>query len=175
MQIIAKNQVFEPAINAHEGLSVHYKPNGFQIYFTLSQPQASEIEMVEEGELNFSAAKFGDLVLLSIKTGDAPWIDSPIVFDTPFSSTELADDEGIMLTFLLLDVPSGIVKGMRICALPHEFSVDLQEMLKACKPLSTDEVFRQVDKIYAQHSIEQLLTKEDSIKGKVAGIVRKFK
>ncbi len=120
--------------------------------------QTREIKAVETGEAKFALGVLGPIIFLHFRFGEGiPWHNAPFSIhlvseeDRMLPDWPIPKDERAMLSTLLVDAETGILKAIRACTFSHKFTVKLHQAIitqynSPFPPDYDEQVFRAYDR-----------------------------
>lgn len=147
----------------------NYRAGGHDLRLFYSRPRPPEIASVQEGEARFALAIYRDVIFLCYRFGEhIPWSDCTY-------SWHLVDEAGrtlppdwtepearALLTTVLVDADTGIVKALRVTSFSPSFTRQLHDAIRkqANRPWpGSEEYDRQWAHIYNAYTSSQIATK----------------
>ena len=144
-----------------EGVRFDLTYSGGMLMYLFNNPTAHEVEQMKSGksfEIRFS--EINGIIWVTSKCGDLAWTDAP--YNPRLSSglpdPDFEDGNGIALSLVMIDVPSGIVKSARLIGLGTSFSHYLTEKALEIReqPMTIMDVNRSINSTMAMCSSEHL-------------------
>ncbi len=160
-QVFEVGKVYEPAIGMSEGVRFDLTSSGGILLYGFNNPTAHEVEQMKAGKhFEIRYTEMNGILWITSKCGDLAWTDAPY---NPRLSSGLPDidfeeGEGIALSLVMIDVPSGIVKSARLIGLGTRFSRYLTEKAIEVReqPMTIMEANRSINATMAMCSSEDL-------------------
>lgn len=109
-----------------ERVQFDFGKSGGQLIFAYDSPTKQEINQVRNGNVKLGLSNVGGILFLLAKFGSENWIDLPYhyAFSEPYDMSELTDpSKGYSLTVVVFDNRTGIVKAIRLIAMPYQMSL----------------------------------------------------
>lgn len=160
--VAAVGQVVEQFKNHPEGIIFDIDDNGAKLRAFFNSPAPSEIEQFNAGKkFDIRFVELYDVIMLSIKIGNLPWMDAPYTPHLSKNLTEfdvLEEGQSLALTIMLIDAVTGEIKHLRHIGLPEKFSRKLLAAVKVQKGKNFDkaEYAKAINRIYSLYSRRQI-------------------
>lgn len=144
-----------------EGCFFEIDESGPIMFFNYVRPHKSEVDSFKPGSgAEFGFACVNSVLFILAKVGSMPWVDAP--YNPHLSSstaTTVEEGLGYLLTLVLIDKYSGIVRGIRAVGLDHDFSVALRNEIQNTKsvPFNRNDYERAINDVYRHYSTEDLV------------------
>lgn len=150
-----------------EGAYLEYTESGPMLLLAVGNPSAKEVEAARGGPLRFALYETDVLLwFLYHIEGFGSWSDCPFsirLYDGQGKrfdwSEEIVEGTGLALSIVLVDAHTGIVKTLRLVALPtvfsREFRVAILRQLE--RPFSAEAYYRHIDQTYRMYSTDALV------------------
>jgi hypothetical protein len=156
-----------------EATLLEYTETGPTLLMAVKTPTEKEIKAIRGGGLELALYETEQVLWFLFRIhGFGPWSDAPFsirLYDDQGKKFDWSEDigagMGIGLQMVLLDAQTGIVKALRLVAMPTEFSRQFRAVIlrQTERPFSKDNYFREINRIYDAHSSEDLV-KRSSVK-----------
>lgn len=134
-------RVGEPYISGRtrwpESVEYNYRSGGHELRMFLRHPSSNEIRAIRSGDTEFALVIDWPVLLLLYRFGDAiPWSDAPYSWHmVPEHQrtvpAEIATGQSAMLSIILVDADTGIIRVLRAVTLSPHFSRALHEAIAA--------------------------------------------
>lgn len=154
-----------------EAAVLEYTESGPLLLLAIIGPTAKEVEAVKAGKIELALYEREPVLWFLFKIhGFGPWSDAPFSIrlydgrDRKFDwSEEIEDGMGLGLQIILVDAGTGIVKALRFIAMPTDFSREFRAAIlrQLERPFSADEYNREISRIYANYSSDDLADRAD--------------
>jgi hypothetical protein len=143
-----------------EGTHYTYDSAGHCLTLMFSDPIAEEVESVQMGEVHFALLLKEGVVFLVFKFGSMPWSYGPYswwLVSPEFRRVpefEMPPESHALLTTILLDSDTGVVRALRVCTFSVEFTATLHQAIREqtrqedWSPETHDNIIRRVDLEY---------------------------
>lgn len=135
MNTLAVGNTFPEFYRRPEGAYFVADDSGILLVYNYRMPTEKELNAVKDGKpAEFRFLIENDAFFFLSKFGSLPWNDSPF---NPLLNREFGyqppttPDKGYLMTFVMVDAASNIVKHIRAIGLGHDFSVKLCETLNS--------------------------------------------
>lgn len=134
----------------------------FEIIVNYKHPTNEEINAYKANkkfEIRFFSTD--NVLFFLFRAEGEPWQDAP--FNPHLSPNkeyeEIKDGEGYLLTLIVSDAPSGVVKSIRSIGLGNKFSNALRKQIVCLmdNPFDADLYRSDIERIYGKYSTEELL------------------
>ncbi len=145
-----------------EGVDYNYRAGQHELRLFLRTPNRQEITDVESGEARFALAVERDIIFFCYRFGQGDW------GDCGFSIHLVPEDERILpelpkageralLTTLLIDAETGLLKAIRVTSLSPKFTQRLHRAIlgQAARPFP-DDYDQQAEAVYHRYTSAQL-------------------
>lgn len=118
-----------------EGSDYNYRSEQHELHLFLESPNQREIKDIIKGPTRFALAVEGDIIFLCYKFGDLPWSDSTYNYhlvpaDQQTLPPETTPTEHAVLTVVLIDAATGIVRGLRLVTFSPSFTLALHTAIR---------------------------------------------
>ena len=136
MHSIAVGQLYLPSRTSYpEGCEYNFSANGHELKLFFNNPSKGEIHEVRKGLPRFKLLFYRkSVVFLCFKLGALPWSDAPYSWwrvpeEVRSQPQPIPEGEGALLTIVLIDSETGIVKAIRAIGLPTDLSRELHRAI----------------------------------------------
>lgn len=158
-----------------ERVEYNFRSGGHELLMSLANLSQKEVQAITQGSAEFALFVQGDMMLFLYRFGDAvPWSDAPYSWHLVPSEqrtlpSEISAAEGVLLSIVLVEATTGIVKGIRVVSFSPEFSSSLHQAmppraacplgiaLQALRPFPPD-YDEQLTAIYQRYQKSELLS-----------------
>ncbi len=157
------------AVGQGEGARLHIEPyegaDTLKYMIFLNEPRYTEINDFRHGELKVRLFVEDDSMFMLMKNGGQNWFDLPYEprLEPLFTLTDVDDGEAYAFHTILADVPSGIIKSLRITSLSTEFSRIFKHTIDDLNTkragFLADEYVRKVQRIRNRYTPRQMVNK----------------
>lgn len=142
-----------------EGVDYNYRSEQHELRLFLESPTPREIKDITKGPARFALAVEGDVIFLCYKLGDLPWSDSTYNYhlvpaDQQTLPPETTPTEHAVLTIVLIDAATGIVRGLRFVTFSPSFTQALHAAIRqqAARPYPGNEAYdAHIARIYSAY------------------------
>lgn len=145
-----------------EGIDYNYRAGQHELRLFRRTPSPQEITDVKSGESRFALAVERDIIFFCYKFGQGPWGDCGfsihLVPEAERILPELpAENERVLLTTLLIDAETGLLKAIRVVSLSPKFTRKLHQAIldQAARPFP-DDYDRQAEATYRRYTSARL-------------------
>lgn len=164
VQMIHVGGVLDGAKGAAEGCSVNFPGSDIRIVITMKEPTKYEIEQIQSGDIEYKLAVVDGVPFFLVRYGELSWMELPVIKakdHVPEVSIDTFEEGcGYMMTTLICDVPSGVVKGMRVIGMESDVSNAITEAVN--KATLHDDLYKacaDILKAQNKHSQKDILIK----------------
>lgn len=118
-----------------EGVDYNYRSEQHELRLFLDDPSPREIKDITKNPSRFAVAVSGDVIFFCYKFGDMPWGDAPysihlVPEDQRILPPVTGPNERALLTVILIDAITGIVKGLRAVSFSPTLTQYLHEAIR---------------------------------------------
>lgn len=145
-----------------EGVDYNYRSGQHELRIFMRTPSRQEIADIKSGESRFALAVERDIIFFCYQFGQGPWGDCGFsIHLVPEAERILpeipAESEHALLTTLLIDAETGILKVLRATSLSPKFTQRLHRAIleQAAAPFP-DDYHQQAEKVYKHYTSAQL-------------------
>lgn len=149
----------------------NYRQGGHELVLFFRSPTSREIRAVRQGAAEFALYHHEDLVVLLYRFGPpgegVPWSDAPYTWHLvppeqrtlPPAGDELGPEARALLSVILVDAGTGIVRALRQVSLSPEFTRALHDAIReqAARTWSEPVYDAQVDMLYGRYPTTEAL------------------
>ena len=160
MQAISVNSVIPEYKGAPEGASASLTSSGLHIVLTWSNASKKEIKSIND-LIVLKYVCVDNLPMLICKFDGESYADMPIVVEDEEINTVVEDGMGMLVTIVLADPLTGVVKAMRALSLTTEMTRAIFKDCKQCGALSPYEYLIRARLVQDKYSVNQLINKEE--------------
>lgn len=128
-----------------ESSQYNYRGGAHELVLFFNHPSQEEVNAVATGEATFAITFERGILFFCFQFGrvidwsDAPYTWHMVPSDQQVPPPELGDLERSLLTIVLVDSTTGIIKALRVVTLSHQMSAKLFEDINAQRRLSFDQ------------------------------------
>lgn len=115
---------FKPGLP--ERVQFDFGKSGGQLVLAYDSPTMAEINEARNGNMKLGLSNIGGILFVLAKFGNEEWMVTPYhyAFSQPYNLSVLLDRFiGYALTVIMFDNVTGIVKALRLVAMPYEMSL----------------------------------------------------
>ena len=141
----------------------NYRGGQHELVLFYSAPTGREVRAVRKGLAQFALYARDGIIVLIYRFGDQPWSDAPFNWHlVPEGERtlppELEPGESPLLTVMLVDADTGIVKAMRALSLGHDFGQALHAAIReqALAEFNQAAYDRKLGAVFAKYSTVEL-------------------
>ena len=150
--------------NWPEAVEYNYRGGGHELRMFMANPTAREIAGIARGPVRFGLVVDDPAIVLVYRFEEAiPWSDAPYTIhavpeDQRTVPPEIQPGERALLTIIVIDARSGIIKGIRALSFTEQFSRRLHQAIRdqAAKPFDQAVYDAKLAALYRQFSSKQL-------------------
>jgi hypothetical protein len=165
MTIFAVGQLYNPNRTSWpEAVQYNYMAGEHHLHLFMRQPTQTEVQAVKTGPAEFALVTEGILIVLLYHFAPIPWSDAPYSWHmTPADQralpADVPDGSGALLTIILTDAATGIVKAIRAVGLSTDFTNKLHAAIRAqaARPFDQTAYDDQLNRVYARYPKTELL------------------
>ena len=146
-----------------EGVDYNYRKQQHELRLFYRTPSESEIENIRRAPARFALSVQGDIIFFLAKFGDEEWVDCGFnIHLVPKNERQLPPAKlngKPLVTVLLIDAETGILKVFRVLTFSDEFIRKLHAAItaQATKPFpAMSDYNAQVDNVYRRYTSRQL-------------------
>jgi hypothetical protein len=159
MNQIEVGQLYLPPRTEYpEGCEFNFYDGGYQLNLYWDNPNKQEIQAVQKGKANFSLLIHEQIIFLlyqfkPLLWGDAPYHYSLVPVDRRSSPKSIEEGQGVLLTIILIDARTGIVRAIRIIGLSTNLSRKLVDAIaiQVANPIAPQDYSNRVDQAYSKY------------------------
>jgi hypothetical protein len=163
-QEISVGGVYGPVVGREEGMIFEIGSTGAQLIYNVSSPDAHEIQQFgQDNPFEIRLATLQGVIFILARIGQLPWSDAPY---NPHLSPNLAlpnidpeGTQGLGLTLMLTDAPSGTIKHLRLIGLGAKFTSTLINSVSSSLsvPMPTDEFTQRLREVYNKYTTKAMV------------------
>lgn len=151
-----------------ETVQYNYRGGTHELLLFYNGPRPAEIHAIQEERAAFALATYLDVIYLCFKFGDQPWSDAGYSWHLVSEEErelppEWEEEEArALLTTVLIDARSGLVKALRVSTFSPAFTRALHDAIRAqaARPWpGMEEYQRQGSRVYAGYTSAQIAQK----------------
>jgi hypothetical protein len=156
--------IYAPVVGRGTGMIFEISPAGAELIYNVPSPGQHEMEQFkQESPFEIRLATLGGVIFILARIGTLPWSDAPY---NPHLSPNLSLPEidpegtqGLGLTLMLTDSPSGTIKHLRLIGLGAKFSSVLINTIKAnlSTPDPMDEYTQRLQELYSKYTTKAMV------------------
>lgn len=162
----AVGQLFEEGKTSYqEGARFDLREEGAFLFFYYKAPTYIEIEDITGGKIELGLYIKEEMIFALFKFGGQNWFDAPytVHLSPKYEFKKLEDHLGVPMHVFVIDANTGIIKGMRLIALPNKFTGYLYSAVVNQKtlPFDKEKYFQKINQIYGNYSTEDILERAE--------------
>jgi hypothetical protein len=147
VQRVALGERYFANVPTQDGTQLLITPGGIYLVLFMDEPEPHEIQQVTAERIATRLVTTPHCMLFLLRAGDAPWRDAPYSPPRLRKTCRFALDGpkpgyGWMLNVILVDIRTGLVRGLRKLALSNAFShATARELAKQCAEPADDAAY----------------------------------
>lgn len=142
----------------------NYRGGEHELVLFLNSPTENEVRAVKNGNADFALFVERSLIVLVYQFGDGlPWSDAPynihlVPPEQRAVPPTLSNGERALLHIVLVDASNGIIRAMRVIAMPPEFTQALHRAIREqeAMPFTRSGYNGELEGLYARYSSADL-------------------
>jgi len=151
---------FPYTIPGSEQITIEMDDGGLSLLLCYDRPTIIETEEIRVGTLTMALTTMKGIIFFLAKFGGQPWIDLPYNVHLSRRLTELQEPAvgtGYLLSVVMVDIASGLVKVIRAVDLPHNYSVKVYGEILKQQAMPLFQYDRTLNSVYMQYRPKDLL------------------
>jgi hypothetical protein len=144
-----------------EGCKFDFSDSGGLLLLFYNSPTEKEIIDITKSNAKIGICEKEGVLFLLWKFGSQPWLDTPysIHLSQKFEFQPIEDSMGYSIHIILVDAQTGIVKGMRLIAMPNKLSKNFKRIIIEQDGLSFDknDYDKRLNMVYGNYSTGDLI------------------
>lgn len=154
-------KVFFPFKGMREGVKFDVADGGCIMRIIYNNPTNKEIMNIRKGEVKFGLIEREGILFVLVKFGSLNWMDFPYHIDLSIHLTqgllEVTNDSGYSVQILLANGIDGMVKVMRLIAMPTRMSKKFKELADKQQGTIRPNYNSLINLIYSTYSTDDLV------------------
>lgn len=164
--VLQKGKVYEEyKINSDQYVLEHDDASGFSLIMCVTNITDQELKCIQDGLFTMTFEDINDVGMFCFEFDRAMRIDTPFcpnIYEEKHKFKQPEDGQGYILTVLIFESTTGVLKGIRVMGIGHEISIAIKQYCDKCK-ITKQEYNREVDRIYKQYTTSQLMLRKTAI------------
>lgn len=151
---------FPYTVPGTEQISIDMDDSGLSLLLCYDSPTIIETEEIRVGTLTMALTTMKGIIFFLAKFGSQPWFDLPYNVHLSRQLTALqkpAIGTGYLLTVVMVDIATGLVKVIRAVDLPHNYSAKVYEEILKQQSMPLLKYERTLNSVYMQYRPKDLL------------------
>lgn len=143
-----------------EGTRFDLNDEGATLLIYFNSPTKEEIEAIRKGKMKLAFYAEDEVIMMLFKFENLEWMDAPYSVHLSKNLSELNnidDGMGYGVHTVLVDAKTGIIKAMRLTAMPTKFSRELKARIEEQLKSDYKDYQMKLNKIIMKYTTKRLL------------------
>lgn len=164
MPVYEVGKLFSSRTSWPEMAQYHYMAGEHHLHVFMRQPSEIEVKATKTGMAEFALVVEQDIIFLLYQLSPIPWSDAPyswhmVPADQRTLPADVPQGKGALLTVMLIDATTGIIKAIRAVGLGTNFTNTLHAAIRdqAARSFDQPRYDEQLNRTYARYPTTDLL------------------